>query len=67
MVARRLRDIKERRRAEERIETARRELEEAERKEHAAAERARQAAAELAAASQTEDPPEPASGLQEAV
>ena len=49
-VAGRLRDIKERRRAEERIENARRELEEAERKERAAAERARQAAAELAAA-----------------
>ncbi len=66
-VARRLREIKERRRAEERIENAQRELEEAERKERAAAQRARQAADELAAARQTEDPPEPASGLQEAV
>ena len=66
-VTRRLREIKERRRAEERIEQARRELEEAEHKERAATERARQAAAELAAASRTEDPPEPASGLQEAV
>ena len=66
-VARRLREIKERRRAEERVADAQRELEEAERKERAAAERARQAAAELAAARQTEDPPEPATGLQAAV
>ena len=66
-VARRLHEIKERRRAEERIENAQRELEAAERKERAAAERARQAAAELAAARSSEDPPEPASGLQEAV
>ena len=56
----RLRDIKERRRAAERIEQARRDLEEAERKERTAAERARQAAAELAAASQTDEPPAPA-------
>jgi hypothetical protein len=67
VVTRRLHDIKERRRAEERIESARRELEAAERKERAAAERARQAAADLAAASRAEEPPAPASGLQEAV
>ena len=66
-VARRLREIKERRRAEERIENAQRELAEAERKQRAAAQRAREAADELAAARQTEDPPEPASGLREAV
>jgi hypothetical protein len=67
VVTRRLRDIKERRRAAERIEIARRELEEAERKERLAAERARQAAAELAAAGGTEDPPAPAAGLRPAV
>jgi hypothetical protein len=49
-VMRRLTEIRERRRAAERIEAARRDLEDAERKERAAAERARRAAAELAAA-----------------
>ena len=49
-VKRRLDEIRERRRAAERIETAQRELEEAERKQRAAAERARRAAADLAAA-----------------
>jgi hypothetical protein len=51
LAARRLEDAKERRRAADRIEKARRELEAAERDEREAAERAQRAAAELAAMS----------------
>jgi hypothetical protein len=66
-VTRKLREIKEARRAAERIELARRELEEAEREERAAAERARQAAAELAAVHPPDEPPAADTGLQQAV
>jgi hypothetical protein len=53
-VTRRLREARERRRSAEKVETARRSLEEAELEERAAAERARRAAVELAAARREE-------------
>jgi hypothetical protein len=53
-VARRIQQARDRRRAAERIEAARRELEEAEHKKRVAADRARRAAEELEAASQRE-------------